>query len=135
SVWRRISAPGFSRNACAACAAAIGTSTGDRHLCVLAKTHHHGGDVRSMTVVGTTPRRPMLAMVLIGLGATGILFPVYLGQGLPWRHAAAAALMVAVPGVVLGGCAWRFARRRRDDAEPTRALLVDGTAALAFALA
>ncbi|UYG05754.1 histidine kinase [Halomonas sp. LR3S48] len=80
-------------------------------------------------------RRSPILLALVILAGTALLVPVYLGQGLPWGHAIAAALMVAVPGVLLGGCAWRFARRPRKGLGRRRALVVHGLAAMGFAVA
>ncbi|WP_111412001.1 sensor histidine kinase [Billgrantia lactosivorans] len=80
-------------------------------------------------------RRTPILLTLVALAGSALLVPVYLGQGLPWAHAIAAALMVAVPGVLLGGCAWRFARRPRQALGRGPALVVHGLVATGFAVA
>jgi signal transduction histidine kinase len=45
------------------------------------------------------------------LGALVVLTTVYLGQGLPWDHAIAAAAIVVVPGSALGWWTWRRVSR------------------------
>jgi hypothetical protein len=86
----------------------------------------------------TTPppmrwQRRTVILTLIAFAGIGLLLPVYLGQGLPWPHAAFAALMVVVPGVAFGWCAWRFAMRPRDRFNRWRLLLLHTVAACVFA--
>jgi len=78
--------------------------------------------------------RSSAATAAIGIAGFAILVPVYIAQGLPWPHAIAAALMVVVPGLLLGTAAWRFALR--FDAPPVqwRAFVVHGVAGAGFAL-
>ncbi|MFP4537619.1 MAG: sensor histidine kinase [Dichotomicrobium sp.] len=71
---------------------------------------------------------------LIALAGIAVLLPVYLGQGLASPHAAAAALMVVVPGVAFGWCAWRFALRPRERFDRWRRLLPHAMAAGVFAV-
>lgn len=89
-----------------------------------------------MTTATPTPRtwrRRAPVPTLVSLAGIGLLLPVYLGQGLPWSHAAAAALIVVVPGVAFGWCAWRFALRPRDSLVRWRLLLLNAMAAGVFA--
>ena len=89
-----------------------------------------------MTTAAPTPRsrrRQAVVPVLTALAGIGLLVPVYLGQGLVWSHAIAAALMVVVPGVAFGWCAWRFALRPRDSLDRWRRLLLHAVAAGIFA--
>jgi hypothetical protein len=87
-----------------------------------------------MTLALNSWRRPPALPALVTLAGFGVLVPVYLGQGLPWSHAVAAALMVVVPGVLLGWCAWRFALGREDSLGRNRMLLIHGAAAVVFAI-
>jgi hypothetical protein len=79
-------------------------------------------------------RRPPALPALVTLAGFGVLVPVYIGQGLLWPHAAAAALMVVVPGVLLGWCAWHFVLGRQDGLGRNRMLLIHGAAAMVFAI-
>jgi two-component sensor histidine kinase len=49
----------------------------------------------------------------IALACVWLVAPIYRLQGLPWAQAVAAALMVAVPGIVLGWGVWRFGLQQR----------------------
>lgn len=44
----------------------------------------------------------------VSAAAVAVLIPTYLGQGLPWAHAVAAALIVVLPGACLGWALWRL---------------------------
>lgn len=81
----------------------------------------------------THRQRRAVILTLIAFVGIGLLLPIYLGQGLPWPHAAAAALMVVAPGVAFGWCAWRFALRPRDRLDRWRLLLIHAVAACVFA--
>ena len=56
--------------------------------------------------------RLLAIITAIALAVALVLAPVFLLQGLPLAHAAAAALMVVVPGAALGTAAWSFALLR-----------------------
>lgn len=78
--------------------------------------------------------RPPVFLALIFLAAVGLLVPINLGQDMPWPHAIAAAMIVAVPGILFGLGAWRFSLRDHDSVDRMRLFLIHGLAAVTFAV-
>lgn len=50
----------------------------------------------------------MRVLLFAALSVIVLLIPVYIGQGLPWQHAIAAAVIVVVPGAALVTFVWRI---------------------------
>jgi len=66
--------------------------------------------------------RQVRFVLFAALSVIVLLIPVYIGQGLPWQHAIAAAVIVVVPGAALVTLVWRIESRQRSGSSLLRIL-------------